>query len=142
MQLRYLPLLLPLLTLSLFSNASDNVPLNDLSSLRWENRLIIVNQPTNPDNALGLMKNHSQDIIERDIVWFILKGSETVTNYSGSLSKSFMENIQQEYPLKKNTVTLIGKDGGIKSQKKSVDLQILFSTIDAMPMRQQEMHLK
>lgn len=138
MQLRYLPLL----TLSLFSNASDNLPLNDLSSLRWENRLIIVNQPTNPDNALGLMKNHSQDIIERDIVWFILKGSEAVTNYSGSLSKSFMENIQQEYRLKKNTVTLIGKDGGIKSQKKSVDLQILFSTIDAMPMRQQEMHLK
>ena len=118
------------------------MPLNDISSLRWENRLIIVNQPTNPDNALSLMKNHSQDIIERDIVWFILKGSEAVTNYSGSLSKSFMENIRQEYGLKKNTVTLIGKDGGIKSQKNSVDLQILFSTIDAMPMRQQEMHLK
>ena len=138
MQLRYLSLL----ALSLFSNASDNVPLNDISSLRWENRLIIVNQPTNPDNALSLMKNHSQDIIERDIVWFILKGSEAVTSYSGSLSKAFMENIRQEYGLKRNTVTLIGKDGGIKSQKNSVDLQILFSTIDAMPMRQQEMHLK
>lgn len=138
MQLRYLPLL----ALSLFSNASDKVPLNDISSLRWENRLIIVNQPTNPDNALSLMKNHTQDIIERDIVWFILKGSEAVTNYSGSLSKLLMENIRQEYGLKRNTVTLIGKDGGIKSQKNSVDLQILFSTIDAMPMRQQEMHLK
>ena len=97
MQLRYLPLL----ALSLFSNASDNVPLNDISSLRWENRLIIVNQPTNPDNALSLMKNHSQDIIERDIVWFILKGGETVTNYSGSLSKSFMEIFSKNIALKK-----------------------------------------
>ncbi|TEW46735.1 DUF4174 domain-containing protein [Psychromonas sp. RZ5] len=73
-----------------------------------------------------------------DIMFFI----GPIDTDSGSLSKSFMENIQQEYRLKKNTVTLIGKDGGIKSQKKSVDLQILFSTIDAMPMRQQEMHLK
>jgi hypothetical protein len=136
--LRYLPLL----TLSLLSNASESIPLNDLSNLRWENRLIIVNQPTKPDGALRLMKAHSEDIIDRDIVWFILKEDEAVTNYSGPLSKSFVSNVQQQYRLKKDTVTLIGKDGYIKSQKKSINVQVLFSTIDAMPMRQREMHLK
>lgn len=136
--LRYLPLI----TLSVFSNANESLPLNDLSSLRWENRLIIVNEHANPDDALSLMKAHSEEINDRNIVWFILKEDETLTNYSGSLSRSFVSNVQQQYQLKKNTVTLIGKDGYIKSQKKSIDVQVLFSTIDAMPMRQREMQQK
>jgi hypothetical protein len=133
-QLRYLFLL----ALGLFSNASESAPLNDFSTLRWENRLIIVNQPTDPDYVLSLMKNHSEGIVDRHIVWFILKDSEALTNYSGQLSESFMSNIKQQYRLKKNTVTLIGKDGGIKSQGSTVDVKALFLTIDAMYMRQRE----
>lgn len=36
-------------------------------------------------------------------------------------------------------VILIGKDGGIKSRFDRVDLKAIFSDIDAMPMRQNEM---
>ncbi|MEL0646103.1 DUF4174 domain-containing protein [Pseudoalteromonas agarivorans] len=132
---------LALLAFSLLSNANESIPLDDIFTLRWKNRLIIVNQPTNPDNALSLMKKYSKDINERDIVWFILKEGGALTNYSGRLSDSFMSNVQQQYRLKKNTVILIGKDGGIKSQEKSIDVQTLFSTIDAMQMRQREVQL-
>jgi hypothetical protein len=34
---------------------------------------------------------------------------------------------------------LIGKDGGIKSQSDYLNLEAIFSEIDAMPMRQLEM---
>ncbi|WP_338366254.1 DUF4174 domain-containing protein [uncultured Pseudoalteromonas sp.] len=132
---------LSLLVLSLLSNANESIPLDDILTLRWENRLIIVNQHTDSDNALSLMKKYSKDINERDIVWFIMKEAGAVTNYSGRLSDSFMSNVQQQYRLKKNTVTLIGKDGDIKSQEKSIDVQTLFSTIDAMQMRQREVQL-
>ena len=132
---------LVLLALSSLSNASESTPLYDIFTLRWENRLIIVNQPSNPDNALSLLKKYSKDINERDIVWFILKEGGAVTNYPSRLSDSFMSNVQQQYRLKKHTVTLIGKDGGIKSQEKSIDVQTLFSTIDAMQMRQREVQL-
>jgi hypothetical protein len=137
-QFRYLFLL----ALGLFSNASESALLNDFSTLRWENRLIIVNQPTDPDYVLSLMKNHSEGIVDRHIVWFILKDSEALTNYSGQLSESFMSNIKQQYRFKKNTVTLIGKDGGIKSQGSTVDVKALFLTIDAMYMRQREIQQK
>jgi hypothetical protein len=53
-----------------FSNASESIPLNDLSSLRWENRLIILNKPTDTDHVLSLMKNSSEGINDRHIVWF------------------------------------------------------------------------
>ena len=36
-------------------------------------------------------------------------------------------------------VILIGKDGGIKSRFDRLDLEAIFSDIDAMPMRQYEM---
>jgi hypothetical protein len=139
--MRYLKYLL-LLVFSVFSNASESIPLNDLSSLRWENRLIILNKPTDTEHVLSLMKNSSEGINDRRIVWFILKESEALTNYSGRLSESFMSNVRQQYQLKNNTVTLIGKDGGIKSQGSTIDVKALFSIIDAMYMRQREVQLK
>tara|TARA_Y100000780_G_C13326847_1_gene279891 strand:- start:316 stop:480 length:165 start_codon:yes stop_codon:yes gene_type:complete len=53
-----------------------------------------------------------------------------------------MSNVRQQYQLKNNTVTLIGKDGGIKSQGSTIDVKALYSIIDAMYMRQREVQLK
>lgn len=135
--MRYLKYLL-LLVFSVFSNANESIPLNDLSSLRWENRLIILNKPTDTEHVLSLMKNSSEGVNDRHIV----KESEALTNYSGRLSESFMSNVRQQYQLKNNTVTLIGKDGGIKFQGRTIDVKALFSIIDAMYMRQREVQLK
>ncbi len=104
--------------------------------------MIILNKPTDTEHVLSLMKNSSEGINDRRIVWFILKESEALTNYSGRLSESFMSNVRQQYQLKNNTVTLIGKDGGIKYQGSTVDVKALFSIIDAMYMRQREVQLK
>ncbi len=129
---------LPLLIISFFSQAYESNTLMNLSDLRWENRLIIINEPVNSNTTLTLMKNHITEINERDIVWFIINQNEALTNYSGTLSTSFISKAQQKYRLKEGTVTLIGKDGGIKSQQNRIDVQTLFSTIDAMPMRRHE----
>lgn len=130
---------LPLLFLSCFSHASESATLNSFSDLRWENRLVIINEPADQNAALATMKAHTAEIDDRDIIWFILSENKASTNYSSPLSKSFVSKARQKYRLKKDTVTLIGKDGGIKSQRSRIDIQTLFSTIDAMPMRQHEM---
>ena len=45
----------------------------------------------------------------------------------------------QQYAVKPGEVILIGKDGGLKLRLDNLDIPILFSVIDAMPMRQNEM---
>ena len=106
----------------------------------WKNRVIVVNEPKNQDESLQLLKAQVAEIDERDIIWFIIKGNLTLTNYSGQLSREFVSNMRERIGLVQGKVILIGKAGGIKSQSDYLNLKAIFSEIDAMPMRQIEMH--
>jgi len=113
--------------------------LSDLSSLNWQNRLIVVNNIQNEKQALTIFEKHVDQIDDRHIVWFIIKDNKVLSNYSGKLSESLLTNIQNKYQIGQAKVVLIGKDGGVKSQFDFVDLESIFLQIDAMPMRQMEM---
>ena len=83
----------------------------------------------------------AEAIEERHIVWFVV-GESIESNSSRPISSSFETSIKalrsrdhQEQPW----VYLIGKDGGIKHESQRLDLPLLFSLIDRMPMRQEEM---
>ena len=123
----------------LFTVTVDGQTLDDLSSLRWKNRVVILNEIADHDQFLQVLETQQKEIKERDILWFVLFGSDALSNYSGSLSTDFSNDIRQKYQLKKRQVVLIGKDGGLKSSFDGVNLNAIFSDIDAMPMRQQEM---
>ena len=112
--------------------------LTDISTLKWENRVIIVNTLDDKDRILEIFKQHKLDVIDRDIVWFINQEGMLTTNFNGKISEDLLDNINKKYNVKQNEVMLIGKDGGIKSRYTIVDLAAIFREVDAMPMRQVE----
>jgi hypothetical protein len=121
------------------AQTSELTMLTDLFSLQWKNRLIIVNDVQNGERVLALFEKNTSEINDRDIVWFMFKGSQTFTNYTGKLSGDFLANTREKYRVGQGEVVLIGKDGATKFRLDRVDLEAIFSEIDAMPMRQNEM---
>ncbi len=119
--------------------ANETAVLHDLASLEWKNRIILINASYNEENYLALLKKKSAEINDRHIIWFIINENEVLTNFEGKLSENFLNNTLMKYGFTEGRSILIGKDGGIKSQLKFIDLETIFSKIDAMPMRQYEM---
>jgi hypothetical protein len=90
--------------------------LSELTSLKWDKRIILVNGVQNKESVLVLFEKNTTEINDRDIVWFIIKDDHAVTNYSGKLSEDFLNNTRNRYKVGQGKVILIGKDGGIKSR--------------------------
>jgi hypothetical protein len=122
------------------AQAEDAPKLSDLDGLEWSNRVIVVNETKNEDDSLQLLKERVAEIDDRDIIWFIIKDDLAHTNYTGQLSREFVSNMRERFGAVQGKVILIGKDGGIKSQSDYLNLESIFSEIDAMPMRRLEMH--
>ena len=131
---------IPILVFSMFAQAEVIPVLSDLDSLEWKNRIIVVNETKNEDEYLKLLKEQVAEIDDRDIIWFIIKDDLAITNYTGQLSREFVSNTRKRLGPAQGNVILIGKDGGIKYQSDYLNLEAIFSEIDAMPMRQLEMH--
>jgi hypothetical protein len=113
--------------------------LTDLSSLQWQNRIIVVNEVADVEAVLPLFEKNAAGVTDRDLIWLVFNGNETLTNYSGALSPELINNTLETYRIKPGQVILIGKDGGVKNRLDQVDLEALFANIDAMPMRRNEM---
>ena len=121
----------------------------DLKDYEWKNRILIV-KTVNADakkfnEQLNEFKNSNNKLKERKIVLYKIIQDEfssiNFTNndsvHSGKVSEITTQNI-----LDKNEgfeVILIGLDGGIKFKQNEVLLkEKLFSIIDSMPMRKNE----
>ncbi|NNL15890.1 MAG: DUF4174 domain-containing protein [Flavobacteriaceae bacterium] len=116
----------------------------NLSDHLWKNRVLLVVSKT-LDNSLYLgqikeLKNHEQGLKERKLIAYHItpaKFKKGLENNNWELSKSLYKTYN-----KSNTeykIILIGLDGGIKHQQNEVlSCSDLFSIIDGMPMRQQE----
>lgn len=128
---------------SLSIQAKEIIMLTDLSPLKWENRIILVNTINNKDSILKRFEQHAAEINERDIVWFVMRNGAVATNFNGDIADDFVTNTNQKYKVKytinQEKVILIGKDGAIKSSRKNLELAEIFSEIDMMPMRKIEM---
>ena len=124
----------------MFAQAEGVPVLSDLDSLEWKNRVVVIKETKNQDESLQLLKEQVAEIDDRDIIWFIIKDDLALTNYLGRLSREFVSNMRERIGPVQGKVILIGKDGGIKSQSDYLNLEAIFSEIDAMPMRQLEMH--
>ena len=113
-----------------------------LEDLQWQNRVILVFTNENLDNYSLYEKFQVQQVeIEmRDILYFLF-GKDVLTNYVGMLDQQTVRELKRKYqPLENEImVVLIGKDGSEKYRKTYLDFEEIFSIIDAMPMRQQEM---
>ena len=136
--MKYLTKIL-LLCFSLAAHSSEPAKLSDLRLLQWKNRIILVNNLQNQHAVLTLFENNKSEMKERDIIWFVLTWDVAHTNYQGALSDDFIAKTRASYQLESGKIMLIGKDGGVKFLLDRMDLEAIFSEIDAMPMRQNEM---
>jgi len=122
---------------------SSQVNLTGIEQLIWKNRVILINSSdksnAKTDEYKKLFNKYKHEINERDLIWFIIKEADVITNYPTRLSTNFIQRTKANYPIEKHPVLLIGKDGGIKTKSKKLDIDILFNEVDVMPMRQQEM---
>lgn len=131
--------LITMLFFTMTVQAEITPSLSDIASLEWRNRVVLINETENVDGAQTLLKEQVAEIDDRDIIWFILKNDRVLSNYPGQLTQEFLSNTRERLGAAQEKVILIGKDGEIKSQSGHLDLEAIFSEIDAMPMRQYEM---
>ncbi|UOQ65337.1 DUF4174 domain-containing protein [Hymenobacter volaticus] len=109
-----------------------------LKASRWQKRVLLLCAPTATDDALlrqrQLLAPARADLAARDLLV-----QEVLLNQVSPTDKKYLtENLRVSTT--GFTALLIGKDGGAKRREtEPVAPSSLFSTIDVMPMRQQEM---
>ena len=122
-------------------SAADKAPLLvELSQLTWANRVVIVTEPPSAEDTIAVFKQHKAQIDDRDIVWFVDAHTELHSNYDGEISDEFATALRDMARDGDYDVVLVGKDGGVKLQSVTLNLDRLFSRIDRMPMRIREMN--
>jgi hypothetical protein len=127
------------LAFSTLAHGDELTMLDDLANLQWKNRIVIINEVENEEKTLALLDKSAAEIKDRDMIWFIFNQDRLLTNYLGKISEDFSSRTRERYGTERSKVILIGKDGDMKSRFDRVDLEAIFSDIDAMPMRQYEM---
>lgn len=117
-----------------------------LQPYQGKNRLVVILTPsdTHPKfkKQLKELKKVSEGLINRDL--FIIKNHQGSTIFANEYILTKAENYHLrkyfEIPPKSFSVVLIGKDGTEKLRTKNIlTSELLFKTIDQMPMRKAEM---
>ena len=103
-----------------------------LDQYRWSHRPVLLFAPSEHDKAyrlqMKILDAAESGLAERDVLVL----SDILDVGRGKLRKTFQIDGFE--------IILIGKDGGVKLRSKTpISVEDLFSVIDAMPMRRQEM---
>ncbi len=117
-----------------------------LSDYQWQHRILLVFAPsTDSSDYRRQMQAWQTDAAgtgDRDLKLVQSLGTGESQVDGQSLSSAAAEKLRQQFgiPPEEFAVILVGKDGTEKQRSQTpIDLAALFRTIDAMPMRQQEM---
>ncbi|MEM7801898.1 MAG: DUF4174 domain-containing protein [Chloroflexota bacterium] len=125
----------------------EAIGLTDLTSFKWENRIVVVfsSKEEKIDIVTQLQSaDQDEEIVDRDILWFVVSGDVVNSNYFGDLSEGLGPHLRDLYQIDSEDeveVVLIGKDGGVKYRDSQLLTENIYTRIDAMPMRQSEMRL-
>lgn len=117
----------------------------NLSACAWQYRPLIVVAPAGDDTRLRkqslALSYVEEEMRDRNIVLVEIVGSDVYTRHCRRLllDANALRKRLGVYP-DQFAVVLVGKDTGIKFRSSSpVDMAFIFSLIDSMPIRQQEM---
>ena len=130
-------------SLLLFLNPNNSKINDHLKDLKWKNRVLVV--VTNDKEEINdITKIHNIELTEREFVIIQFDGENSFIDdklmskrFSYSLKKK-VKDLPEEVHL-----ILIGKDGEIKNfYTKNTNLNKIFSEVDKMPMRMNEMRRK
>ncbi|MGD9321000.1 MAG: DUF4174 domain-containing protein [Desulfobacteraceae bacterium] len=121
----------------------------DLDAYQWKNRIILVFAPYADSDAyerqMRAFEGQEDGILDRDLIILELfeKGESRLGDRS--LSERVAPQMRRQFDVGKGEFVfiLIGKDGTVKRRSPvPVSVSDIFSMVDAMPMRQQEMRRK
>ncbi|MEM9257802.1 MAG: DUF4174 domain-containing protein [Pseudomonadota bacterium] len=126
-------LVLVCLNISLVSSAAET--LTSLGQLRWENRVLVILPPM--AHKQEQLTQQERGVEDRDLIWFVVSNGSLKSNYAGDVSDQVRGEIAARFE-PGQPVVLIGKDGGVKARESRLNLMELFSLIDSMPMRRDE----
>jgi len=146
-----LPLLLLTLTLTLTASAQTEAPptgIVSLASLRNNARVLLIfaSKPDDPQLEIQLrtLNEHASAAADRDLVAIALP-YQNPSPTPASFTSSEAEAIRRRFNIAPGdfAVILLGRDGGEKLRSgKPLSIDKLNTAIDAMPMRQDEMHFR
>tara|TARA_B110000211_G_scaffold146115_1_gene166625 strand:- start:47 stop:460 length:414 start_codon:yes stop_codon:yes gene_type:complete len=112
---------------------------NPLKKYIWKNRVIVTFSPnknnTDRSHFLNSINKNLCEYNSRNIIHIDLLFNEN--NKEIEKFKSFFEKLSLSHS--EFRLILFGKDGGIKLNSRKTSLEEIFSLIDTMPMRQEEM---
>lgn len=120
-------------------------PADAMSAYRWSKRPLVVFAPDAGNAALasqrGIVAGSRGGLIERAMVIVYVVGDRVTSELGGGPGMS-AQALRARYGVSRGAfrAILVGKDGGAKlSSSAPLAAGTLFRTIDAMPMRAQEM---
>ncbi len=118
-----------------------------LDAYRWESRLVVVSTPSLDHPAFKLQKAQSASDLagwaDRKLLLLVIADGELEGAGPGSAAEG--ARIQSRLGLipKRFSVVVIGLDGTVKLRRdKAVSNEDLYTLIDAMPMRREELRLR
>tara|TARA_B100000886_G_scaffold299659_1_gene228296 strand:+ start:420 stop:839 length:420 start_codon:yes stop_codon:yes gene_type:complete len=129
--------------LLLFLNPNNSKINDHLKDLKWKNRVLVV-VTKDKEEINEITKIHNVELTEREFVIIQFDGENSFIDdklmskrFSYSLKKK-VKDLPEEVHL-----ILIGKDGEIKNlYTKNTNLNEIFTEVDKMPMRMNEMRRK
>jgi predicted transcriptional regulator len=138
-----LPWLLLLCPLMLTAQGNSEI---DISDYRWQNRLLLIFTSSVENEQyqkqVTELKNKQEGLKDRDMKIFHLVSNDRSFVDDKTINTNDVRRLYKKYKVKEKgfAVILIGKDGTEKLRKQdALSTEKIFSVIDAMPMRQQEM---
>ena len=134
-------LFLILMVVAHFANGQSSM----LEQYRWENRIVLIfgsRAVASVEKQIAELKSAPEGISDRDLLIFHIEQEVHLLNGKSSQALAPAQRFRDKYnvPEDEFRYILLGKDGGVKYNKKDfVSNETLFSIIDAMPMRKREM---
>ncbi|WP_179343538.1 DUF4174 domain-containing protein [Winogradskyella ursingii] len=123
-----------------------DITAQQLEKHRWKNRLVLIITDNVESKLLKdqikELKNNNRGLEDRKLVTYIILPKKYKIEIQGDSSWIESSNLFERYNSENETfkVILIGLDGSIKLEQNNIlAAKKLFSTIDAMPMRQSEL---
>jgi hypothetical protein len=118
-----------------------------LSDYQWQHRILLVFAPSIDSSQyrqqMQAWQAGAAGTNDRDLKLVQILGTGESKVDGRSLSSASADRLRQQFRItpEEFAVILVGKDGTEKQRSQTpIDLAMLFRTIDAMPMRQQEMN--
>jgi hypothetical protein len=117
-----------------------------LSDYQWQHRILLVFAPSIGSShyrqQLQAWQTDTVETTDRDLKLVQILGTGESQVDGQSINSASVERLRQQFGMtpEEFAVVLVGKDGMEKQRSQTpIDSATLFRTIDAMPMRQQEM---